>query len=585
MARRTVSVAIVGAGPRGTAVLERLIANLGPAGPWADTPAELHVVEPHTPGAGRVWDPAQPAHLLMNTVAGHATAFPDDTVRMAGPSATGPTLMEWAREHAPGLAPWEHPNRALMGRYLAWAYGRIAASAAPGTRIVFHPTRAVGLDPDAAPGGRSRLRLADGTELLADAVVLATGHTDRRPPPEQRALADAAGRHGLLYLPPGHPREARLDLLPPGEPVLVRGLALNFFDQLALLTAGRGGRFEPAGPGGPLRYVPSGREPLVLAGSGRGVPYLARNQVPGEMPAGHTLVHFDEAALGRLTAREPGTVDFATEVLPLIEREAAAAWDRTGVRTAGSFDMAALDRPLTGRTFTGREQFGGLLREWLRADMAAARAPGRSPLKAAAGAVTAVKGQVRRLVAAGVLSGASYRELEWFRSFGAHLSSGPPASRIAELIALSEAGVVEFTGARPTVTVDEEAGRYVMTSPTTGGAPATARALLDAWLPGQDLAETADPLLAGLVADGLARPHRAGTGAGTEPTGALDVGAADLRVRAADGRPHPHLFAVGIPVEGVHWNTPIGAKARANAEMFRQADTIARAALEWAART
>ncbi|WP_162794136.1 FAD/NAD(P)-binding protein [Streptomyces paludis] len=595
MARRTVSVAIVGAGPRGTAVLERLIANLGPAGPWADTPAELHVVEPHTPGAGRVWDPAQPAHLLMNTVAGHATAFPDDTVRMAGPPATGPTLMEWAREHAPGIEPWEHPNRALMGRYLAWAHARIAASAAPGTRIVAHPTRAVGLDPD-GPGGRSRLRLADGTELLADAVVLATGHTDRLPSPEQRALADAADRHGLLYLPPGHPREARLDLLPPGEPVLVRGLALNFFDQLALLTAGRGGRFEEAGPGGRLRYVPSGREPLVLAGSGRGVPYLARNQVPGEMPAGHSLVHFDEAALGRLTAREPGTVDFAKEVLPLIEREAAEAWDRTGVgagigtgvgtgvRTAGSFDMAAVDRPLTGRTFAGRAEFGGWLREWLRADMAAARAPGHSPLKAAAGAVTAVKGQVRRLVAAGVLTGGSYRELEWFRSFGAHLSSGPPASRIAELIALGEAGVVEFLGARPVVSVDDTAGRYVMTSPTTGGSPATARALLDAWLPGQDLAETAEPLLAGLVAAGLARPHTAGTGAGTEPTGALDVGAGDLRVRAADGRAHPHLFAVGIPVEGVHWNTPIGAKARANAEMFRQADTIARAALEWAAR-
>ncbi|WP_158575970.1 FAD/NAD(P)-binding protein [Streptomyces corynorhini] len=575
--RRPISVAVVGAGPRGTAVLERLIANLGPHGPWAGAPAELHVVEEHTPGAGRVWDPAQPEHLLMNTVAGHATAFPDDTVAMDGPATTGPTLMEWAREHAPGLEPWQHPHRALMGRYLAWAHGRIVRGAAPATRVVPHATRAVGLDE--LPGGRLRLRLADGTELLADAVVLATGHTDQLPSPEGEALADAAGRHGLLYLPPGHPRETALDALPPGEAVLVRGLALNFFDQLALLTAGRGGRFEPAGPDGLLRYLPSGREPLVLAGSGRGVPYLARNQVPGRMPTGHTLVHFDHAALARLTAREPGTVDFPTEVRPLIAREAAAAWDRVGGPAAGPFDLAAVDRPLTGRKFADRAEFGDWLRGWLRADIAAARTPDRSPLKAAAAAVTAVKGQVRRLVAAGVLSGASYRELEWFRSFGAHLSSGPPASRIAELIALSEAGVVAFVGARPEVGVDTGAGCFTVTSPTTGGPPATARALLDAWLPGQDLAGTADPLLGGLVAAGLARPHTAGTGAAAVATGALDVGADDLRVRTADGRAHPRLFAVGIPVEGVHWNTPIGARARADAEMFRQADILARSAL------
>lgn len=206
MTPHPVSVAVVGAGPRGTAVLERLTANLGPTGPWAGTPAELHVVEPFTPGAGRVWDPGQPEQLLMNTVAGHATAFPDDTVRMEGPATTGPTLMEWARDHAPGLAEWEHPNRALMGRYLAWAHERITRTAAPAVRIVPHATRAVGLDE--VSGGRLRLRLDDGTALLVDAVVLATGHTDQRPSPEGRELTTAARRFGLLHLTPGHPHEA-----------------------------------------------------------------------------------------------------------------------------------------------------------------------------------------------------------------------------------------------------------------------------------------------------------------------------------------------------------------------------------------
>ncbi|MFC9746100.1 FAD/NAD(P)-binding protein [Streptomyces niveus] len=135
-------------------------------------------------------------------------------------------------------------------------------------------------------------------------------------------------------------------------------------------------------------------------------------------------------------------------------------------------------------------------------------------------------------------------------------------------------------GARPTVTVDTAAGRFVATSQTTDGPPARARALLDAWLPGPDLARTADPLLRGLVASGLARPHTAGTGDTPTATGSLDVAGSDLRVRSATGQPHPHLFAFGIPVEGVQWNTAIGARARANAEMFRQADSIARSALK-----
>lgn len=612
------TIAVVGAGPRGTAVLERLTANLGPEGPWAGIPAELHLVDPHPPGAGRVWDPGQPEHLLMNTLAGHATAFPDDTVRMAGPATTGPALMEWARDNAPGLARWQHPPRALMGRYLAWAHERITRTAAPTVRIVRHPTRAVALE-EAREGGL-RLRLDDGTGLPADAVVLATGHTDQRPTPEGLELTAAARRFGLRHLPPGHAHEAGLDSLPPGEPVLVRGLALNFFDQLALLTAGRGGRFEPDGRDGRLRYLPSGREPRILAASGRGVPYLARHQTPGRMPTGHRLRFFDDAAVERLTAREPGTVGFMAEVWPLIEKEAGAAWygrllavrpdavrlpaDAFLARYAAAghgsdewtellaespadpadrFDPPALDRPLEGRAFADRADLGTWIRARLCDDLAAARAPEQGPLGAAAAAVAAVKGQVRRVVAAGVLTGPSYRELSWFRSFGAHVASGPPASRIAELIALNEAGVVEFVGARPTVTVDTEAGRFVATSPTTGGPPATARALLDAWLPGSDLAGTADPLLRGLVTSGLARPHTAGSGDGIRATGALDVSPTGLRVRDASGQPHPHLFAVGIPIEGVQWNTAIGARTRANAEMFRQADTIARSALKAAA--
>lgn len=649
-------MAVVGAGPRGTAVVERLLARLGGEGPGVD----VEVIEPCLPGAGRVWAPGQPDSLLMNTLAGHATAFPDASVRMAGPPSSGPTLLEWSRTHAPGLAPHAYPSRALMGRYLAWAFDRTVAQAPPGVRVTHRADRAVALA--SGPDGRPCLTLAGGDSVTADAVVFATGHTEILPGAGERALRAHASAHGLTYVPPGQAHESDLDGVAAGEPVLVRGLALNFFDQLTLLTTGRGGRFVPSGEGRchEYRYLPSGREPSVFAGSGRGVPYLARGHAPGTMPAGHRRVVLDDAAMERLLARGPRSVSFTDDVWPLIAKEAGLAWygvllnrspggcalpaeeflERYAAAPYGSaaeadlsaaafsdsgdrFDLRDLDHPLRTRetgsgptsagpptaptgppaaptgsspapagagtsaapsgssvspdgwsTFTTRSAFDAWMRARLRDDLAQALDPESSPLKAAAAAVASVKGAVRRLVAGGVLSGDTRADLSWFRAFGAHLSSGPPPSRIAELLALSEAGVVSFLGARPDVRVDAGRGVLVATSPTVPDAPVVARALIDAWLPGADAARTADPLLRSLLDSGLARVHRGDGGRGG-PSGALDVEPDALRVRDAKGVPSDRLFAFGIPLEGVEWNTAIGARARSNAALFRQADVIA----------
>ncbi|MFD9076539.1 hypothetical protein ACFVZ2_42180, partial [Streptomyces lasiicapitis] len=90
---------------------------------------------------------------------------------------------------------------------------------------------------------------------------------------------------------------------------------------------------------------------------------------------------------------------------------------------------------------------------------------------------------------------------------GAFLSSGPPPLRMEQLIALSEAGIVTFTGPGSAVVTDEEHAVFHATSPRVR-ATYTARILLDARLPEPDLARTADPLRRPLRAAG---PHRADT--------------------------------------------------------------------------
>ncbi|MDR3033381.1 MAG: FAD/NAD(P)-binding protein, partial [Kitasatospora sp.] len=279
---------VVGAGPRGTGLLERIAANapelLGPG-----VELDVHLVDPHPPGGGRIWRRAQSPLLRMNSMAEDVTMFTDERTTMDGPVRPGPSLAEWAADpaahppHLPvedpevaaelrALAPTDFPTRRVQSAYLDWTLRRAAAELPDNVRLFVHRDTALRITGD--PAGPQRVHLSD-TVLRADRVVLALGHLDSAPGPDTAAARAFAARHGRSYLPPAFTADADLSGLAPGEHVLVRGLGLAFVDLVALLTEGRGGRFTPR-PGGGLRYHPSGREPVLHAGSRRGVPYHAK---------------------------------------------------------------------------------------------------------------------------------------------------------------------------------------------------------------------------------------------------------------------------------------------------------------------
>src|SRR5699024_7283762 len=240
----------------------------------------------------------------------------------------GPSLFEWARQVAPGLPglpQWARQearnaqadtycSRPLYGHYLRWVYEQASGELPPSVELVHHRltvtaadsaepagTAGAGVEPaesaePADPAGRTELRLSDGSHLLVDAVVLTLGWLPSRDlGPSRRRIR------------PGHPTEQDFDQVEPGQRLLVRGMGMSFFDAFSLLTAGRGGRFVSAGAAhgsgrttgnptgnangnrratgststsgyasGALRYLPSGREPHLIVGSRRGVPYRSK---------------------------------------------------------------------------------------------------------------------------------------------------------------------------------------------------------------------------------------------------------------------------------------------------------------------
>ncbi len=632
-----VEIGIVGAGPRGLSVLERLCANERKSPSAARL--TVHVVDPSPAGAGRVWRTAQPRHLLMNTVASQVTIYTDDSVNIDGPLEEGPALYTWAKLLAHGtldgltssvsdetlaeardLGPDSYPSRALYGNYLEWVFSRAVAGAPAHVEICLYRARAVALDDqDGAgrPDGPQELLLEDGTRLTGlTAVVLTLGHVPVLPSESELALSAFATEHGLNYVSPANPADVDLSVIAPGETVALRGLGLNFFDHMALLTVGRGGSFERDGRG-KLVYRPSGAEPHLVAGSRRGVPYHARGDNE-KGPHGRYLPRLltPEVISGlRNRAAEGGWVEFRTDLWPLISKEVRSVYyaalltaradgtdvarfaerylaatdgpqedqllDAAGIATAERWDWERIGNPYGDREFTDSADFRAWLLEHLAADVRAARLGNVSgPLKAALDVLRDLRNEIRTVVDHGGLEGNSHRdELEgWYTPLNAFLSIGPPASRIEELGALIEAGVVDVVGPGMTVRAQQDESAFVVTSARIPGLRVLAGTLIEARLPEPDLRRTADPLLRHLLAAGQARPYTIQGAGGTEyETGGLAVTPRPYRVVDAQGAVHPRRFAYGVPTESVHWVTAAGIRPGVGSVTLEDSDAIVQA--------
>ncbi|WP_329397539.1 FAD/NAD(P)-binding protein [Streptomyces melanogenes] len=576
------SVVVVGAGPRGTGFLERLAANLPVL--YGDQPLDVHLVDPHPPGGGRIWRAEQSPLLWMNSMAEDVTMFTDETVLQEGPVRPGPTLAEWA-----GIDGQTFPSRRAQGAYLRWVYEEAVAALGPAVTVHEHRTRALRIG--GPREGRQQVWLEGRAEPLgADLVVLTLGHLDAEPDAEQRELADFAARHGLVHLPPDFTADADLSALRPGEPVIVRGFGLAFVDLMVLLTEGRGGRYDEDGT-----YHPSGREPVLHVGSRRGVPYHSKIGYTwqGERPPLPRF--FGPDAVDALLKR-PGRPDFRRDVWPLVDKElgfahyhrlftahpgrTAVDWpdfeEKYAEAEAGSpelhalvaaavpdpadrLDLEALDHPLDGVRFTSSDALQDGLRAYITQDLTRRHDRAYSQDLAVFLGLLSVYGQLLRLGDVG----------RWWHGFFSYLASGPPGPRLRQLLALSDAGVVRFLGAGITVERDEAKGVFRAGGVSVPGEWTEARALVEARLPEPSLERTRSPLLRAL--------HRGG--ADVSASGLLSVDPADGRVLGRDGRPHPRRFALGPHTTA----RASGAftRPRTGGPAFAQNDACARAALSF----
>lgn len=630
---------IIGGGPRGTSVLERLLAHAAAAG----GPAQLHidVVDPYPAGPGHVWQPGQSRLFLMNTQSFYPTLVPQEP-SLPAPVA-GSTFDQWRarqqRDPLPALTGEERaelavlgsndfPSRALYGRYLKCMLEELLAKAPDGVTVEFHETSAVSVRP--VGDGMFDVGLATGAALRANAVVLALGHIPSRLNPEQRGLYAAAEQLGLQYFPPAVPADVDWTRIPAGKPVLVRGMGLNFFDTMGQLTEGRGGKFVSTGSR--LEYEPSGQEPLIIAASRRGTPYRAKAALNGYYATSITLRYLTEAALERL-AKAGIRPSFDHDLWPLLHRDALWAYYATLVRSqpgavpdAAAFlaaleealqphahsaanwedavesvlavhvgprhrlDLPGLAAPLAGRSFASRREHDAAVVEFLLDDARRSALGEDDPVKMAIGALHHGRALLKTAVADGGITDESWVAglRGWFESFVEGLASGPPALRAEQLAALARAGVVSFVGPDPKFGVDRQSAMFTASSPWVAGPPVLARTMVEALAPGNRVSANDSPVLEQMLSDGLVRPRLMMTaeGAPVESTG-LDVEPHPYRPLASNGSVTENLYVLGLQLSSTQWGTAIAAEAlqpgspayRSGQRTLRDADEIAAAIL------
>lgn len=576
-------IAVVGAGPRGTSFLERLLARIERDGAPARG-LRVIVCDPAPHGPGKVWDPRQSHLYLMNTPAAFPTAAPAGrTLEEIPASSCSASFLDWWREHGDHddardqEGTW-FPSRAEYGQYLVWLHQRVV-EALTRTGVAVEQTH----DPVLSLNGRDScgpgLALGlPGRAQGADAAVLSLGHVDAdlSTDPSRAALAEQAAQHGLHYQPPAIPTDVDLDALPAGESVLIRGMGLNFFDLMIALTQGRGGRFEQApdaAPGQQLRYIPSGREPHLVAGSRRGTPYRAKTMTPGFVPEGTALTHFTPEAVGELL-KEHEQLDFEKHLWPLILADVQAAHRSFG--GDGSFDPAAYASPFAGHSFGSPEEHRCAVLRWLEEDAASSAAGEGSPEKRGVKALHAARFTIKALLMEGRITETSRgQHVEaWFEPLVEGLASGAPVQRTEEMAALVRAGVVEVLGPSPLFMVDPEHGRFTARSPHLRGVEHEARRMVEAMMPPNRVGQAGSPLVRSLLRTGTARPAAV---AGAEHKG-FDVTPRPHRLISRSGQEQP-IHVLGLQLSSAQWGTAIAAEAggdpRTTASTLADADAAA----------
>lgn len=613
---------IVGAGPRGLILAERLISN------YAQTKKgdlSIQLIDPFDIG-GRVWLRNQNPLFLMNSAIQQLTFFTDDAVKMNGPIENGPNFYTWTKtvakdylasfkddlqakyflEHLDDLKLNDYPSRALLNYYATWFFEQLVTKA-NALNINLTYTKSTVKDIIDAPGDvlEKYAVITDDNTYYADEITMALGHSDHTLSPKENQLNEYAKMHNLMYVAPMHPAQADLGQIPANKPTLIRGLGLNFFDYMIQLSTKRGGQFI-ADADNKLKYIKSGDEPLIIAGSRSGLPLHAKGINQKTQETRYKPHFLTEEKINELTENHTKNMPYSTfnhlfvsemqfvyytnlvkELgLKFPNFEEALLSSNNLNQTASEFgfsadDLFMLDRILKpfGK-FDTMEEYQVEMMNYLQNDIDdSAKGNLDAPYTAAFDLIRDIRDRIRILIEGNGFSNDDRKLfLTDFNALSSLISVGPPRLRIQQMLALMEAGVLKLIPANFEVVPVNGQFKINTTNPDDS---LYVDSIIEARLGAIDLHHSKNPLEVNL------RDKHIMTSASyllsdesVYSTGALVVDRKSYELIASDGSKTKSIRAYGVPTEKYMWFTTSLPRPYGNDRMLRDADHIARLMLK-----
>ncbi len=588
-------LAIIGGGPKGTYGFERLAAQFKVEPPAYKVEIHVYNKSPHF-GAGDIYRPGQPSYLLMNNPAGDITMWIDEKPRAVVDEPL--SFTDWLRGEAEkDVTKNDCVGRNLTGRYLMDGFERIASNLPAGVCGKFM----IGEVTDICQTGNQytiQLKTAPGETISPshryDHILLATGHPRNQPGQQDKEYRQFSDRHSETgFIPFIYPVERELKEIAPGSSVAVKGLGLTFVDAVLALTQGRGGTFIREAESGRLLYHRSGNEPEVIFPYSRsGLPMIPRDlSQRDETP----LKFFTRSALDALQQHHPGEkMDFKKQIWPLLKQEMLYTFYNKKFEQSGydydlsecadfdevqhpinsyhkqypdaeRFDPDFFLKPAKNKDDGAAGDWNQFIRSYLEFYLKEAEAGERcSPWAAVSAVWRKATPLFAERYAFGGLTPASQRYFDTkFRRLLNRVTFGPPAESTEKLIALMEAGILNFNMARsPIVHTDEDERAFLLKSPGNERQQKVAF-LVNARISKTAIADDQSPLYRNLLHRGLITRYKNETADDSYIPGCVAI-SPDGYAIDSEGNINRDIAVTGTPTEGTTFDNDALSRTRNN---------------------
>lgn len=452
------NIAIIGLGPKGLYGLERLLACIRST--TVQREVHIHLFnESRSFGAGWVYKTDQPEYLLMNYTNRYISVVPEQAPE---PACDLVSFSQWRSNKTGKTVEDENKKvspRKEVGNYLAETFERICEAAPENVFIHKHIAAVSQIKKENAT---FKIQIEDGAfnNIAFDQVLITTGH---KPAIVHRANSNV----DPSYIPFIYPVDDKLKCISPQNKVICKGIGLTAIDTILGLTEGKGGHFIMS-KNGNLTYHPSGQEPeKIFPFSRSGVPII---------PRGEYTDHLQQSSFYLKTFVEnidpaEETLDFELHTLPLIYQDIQASFYRQlfknyAYKVATDLPYDELEKYISKFHKQHPDAPYFIAKDFVMNSLPASSDHHQevkkhwqfwveenekpdSPFVAAACAWRFIAADFNTIYSNNWLSPKSLLNFQqqWFGRFN-RIAYGPPLVNIRKMLALMDAGIVDFAYAR-----------------------------------------------------------------------------------------------------------------------------------------